>query len=110
MANTSIMQQGLAMAPRFKLRVQAGLVYAAWAVLDEDPATTGHAVRATYARLVLAEPSVYTAEIIKSLVSRPAFNTPDTTFDFDLGEIVSAVLDFDIAAQIATDWDKLSGV
>ncbi len=53
MANDSFSQQALANDARFRQRVKNALATIAWQVLTEDPATTGHAARATFARLVI---------------------------------------------------------
>jgi len=110
MPNDSYSQQALAADAKFRLRVQNAMLTVAWTVLNEDINTVGHTARASYARLVVADPGRFVNELVKSLVTRPNVMLFATTYDFQKAAVVSACGDPDLISQLTTDWNALAGV
>lgn len=113
MANDNFTQQALAQDPTFRQRMKASMARIAWQVLGEAVGTTGHAVRASYARAFLANPDSVVNSLVGSFVFRTNVNGATTSVAFDGrgGTVVqSAAIDAALDSQLATDWDSLSGV
>jgi hypothetical protein len=110
-ANSSYTQQALASETSFHGRVRAALAVVAFQVIDENPATPGHAEREAYARnTVLQNLTNVAVQIAPWLVQRTNLMAADTTYDFASGIVVTAATDGAIESQIATDWNVLAGV
>lgn len=110
MANDSTTQQVLAKAPNFLSRLQAVLTQAAWQVLGESTGTPNHAQRKLFAQQVLSNPAGFAGTMAPSFVMRTNIFAATTSFDFSIGEAVSAATDSAIQSQLITDWDTLAGV
>lgn len=110
MPNTSRTQMLLADSPHFQSRVKASLTTVASQVLNEDPSTEHHQARAAYANLVNTNLDIYARNVALVVSMRTNLLTPATTFDFEIGAVVTAATDAEIASQLATDWNMLAGV
>lgn len=112
MANDSYSQQALANDPTFKRRLTSCLSTIALQVLNEDPATVGHASRTGYARQVLNSPDAYVANTAKWIVMRTNLFGANTTVVLDLGVPVvqTDASDAAIQSQLATDWNLIAGI
>jgi len=110
MANDAFTQQALADDGRFRQRVKAALAKVAWQVLNESGATQDHAVRAAYARTVIANVDGAALQVAPWLVMRTSVVAFTTSYDFQQGAVVTASGDADIEAQLAADWSLLAGV
>lgn len=110
MANDAYTQQALAADPRFRQRVRAAIAKIAWQVLNEDSGTANHSTRAAYARQVIADVDGYANRVAPSLVMRTNLFSEDTSYDFQVGAVVTTATDAEIESQIATDWSALAGV
>lgn len=112
MANDSYTQQALASDTFFRQRVRSQLSTVAWQVQNEDPATPNHDARTRYARQVVRSLDAELSVILPSFVMRPNVFTANTTYVFDwhfaVGQVVSAVTDAAIAAQLSADWDSMA--
>lgn len=112
MANDSYTQQALAMDIHFRSRVKAQMSSIAWQVQNEDPATPNHDARNRYAHQVIRQLDSEVGVIMPSFVMRPNVFGFNTTYAFDfqlqVGQVVSATGDADIASQLASDWDKMA--
>jgi hypothetical protein len=110
MPNNAYTQQALADSTGFRLRLQNALTKVAFQVLDEPSSTPHYIERQIYAQRVINNPQQTAISLVSSFVNRPNVFQFETSFDFGMREVVSASGDADIESQLATDWDKLSGV
>lgn len=110
MANTARTQMALAASPHFQSRIEAALLKIAFQVIDEDPNTPNHAQRVAFAQLVRINPGGYAATLAPSLAMRTNVFAFATSYDFEIGSVVTASGDPDIESQMATDWDLMAGV
>lgn len=112
MANTARMQMALAASAHLQSRVKAILSKVTFAVISEPAATYGHEARMSYAREILRQLDFYTSQLAYYLVERPnlANDNVTTSFDFDIGAVVTDATDAAIESQINADWNSLAGV
>jgi hypothetical protein len=110
MANTAQTQQALARDAHFWTRLQDAMVTVAWVVLDEDPATAHHTERVAFARQVTANPINMAQTLALSFVNRPNVIDFETSYDFQVGAVVTASGDPDMQSQLTSDWNTLAGV
>ena len=111
MANTARTQIALAQSPHFQSRVKAALAKVAWQVLNESAQTANHQIRANYARsVVLSSLDSTVNAIVGWLVERTNVLAFATSYDFEIGAVVTAAGDPDIESQLSTDWNVLAGV
>lgn len=110
MANTARTQAALANSPHFLTRVKTALAKVAWQVLDESPGVADHIQRAAYARQVIQNVDGAAGVLVGSIVTRTNVFAFTTSYDFEIGAVVSAAGDPDIESQISTDWNHLSGL
>lgn len=110
MANTARTQTALANSPHFLSRVKAAVGKIAWQVLTESPGIANHLVRADYAHRVIQNVDGAAGVIIGFLVTRTNVLAFNTSYDFEIGAVISASADADIESQLSTDWDHLSGL
>lgn len=110
MANNSYSQQALASEPSFRLRLQNALTKQAFTVLGEAGNTAHHVERVAYAQRVINDSPNVAIQLAPSFVNRPNVLNFETSYSFELGAVISATGDPDIESQVATDWDKLSGI
>ena len=111
--NTSLTQQALANDGAFRARIKNALATIAWQVLGEDPATTGHGARTTYARQVLGALDQAASFTAGWIVVRPNVFQTNVTVGFDpvTTQIVvtTDATDAALQSQIATDWSLIAG-
>lgn len=110
MANTARTQMALASSLHFQSRVTEALSTVAWQILAESNATPNHTERVAYARQVIDGPANYAARLSSQLATRPNLFAFATSYDFEVGAVVTASADADIESQLSTDWDILAGV
>lgn len=117
MPNDAFTQQALAKESRFQLRLQNALTRVAWEVLDEDAATPHHTERVTFAQKVVGQSALLTPasatvalQLAPSFVNRPNVFAFATSYDFQVGAVVTASGDLDIESQLRTDWNDLAGI
>lgn len=110
MANDAFTQQALAADVRFRQRLENALGKVAWEILGEDPATLHHAERAAYANRVISSPPQMAMQLASSFVGRPNVFGFETSYNFQVGGVVTAAGDPDIESQLHTDWNALAGV
>lgn len=119
MANTAFTQQALAKDSRFQLRLENALAKVAWEILEEDANTPFHVERVAYAQKVTGTntlpspstgPSLIAQQMAPSFVNRPNVFQFETSYNFEVGAVVTASGDPDIESQLHTDWNKLAGV
>jgi hypothetical protein len=108
--NDAFTQQALAADLRFQKRLQNALTKVAWQVLEEDPSTLHHTERATYAHEVNQNPLPTAQQLAPSFVNRPNVFQFETSYNFQIGGVVTASGDPDLESQLMTDWDKMAGV
>jgi hypothetical protein len=113
MPNTARTQIALAASPHFRSRLSAALAKIAWQIMDEAGSVQNHTARIVFARQVLANVDTYAAQIASHIVERTNVLSATTSYDFELGAlgaVVTAATDAALESQLATDWDRLSGV
>ena len=110
MANSARTQTFLAQGEHFRTRLAAALAKVAWQVLEEAPSTANHAARAAYALQVVNGPANFAARLAAQVVMRTNVFSFATSFDYNIGDHITASGDPDLESQLATDWDELSGV
>lgn len=111
MANTAFTQQALAADPHFHIRVRAALATVAFQVINENPATTHHVARATFATNDLLPNLASKAQQISPwLVQRTNLFAEDTSYDFAASSVVTTATDAEIESQIATDFNVIAGI
>lgn len=110
MANTARTQMALAHSLHFQSRVKAALAKVAWQVLNENPSVSKHTERANFARTVIAQLDNVTNGIVGWLVERPGVFTFNTSYDFEVGTVITASGDSDIESQLTSDWNIMGGI
>jgi hypothetical protein len=110
MANDAFTQQALASDRRFQQRLENALGKVAWEVLDEDPQTLHHTERAQFANRVIASPAQMASQLASSFVGRPNVFGFETSYNFQVGGVITAAGDPDIESQLHTDWNAMAGV
>jgi hypothetical protein len=107
MMSEGFLQMTLAQDRNFLTRLSYLLVQQARVVMAEAPTTPGHTQRATYATLVINNPSGMTGPAAVTIVGGP--NVIGTVTLEDSGPVTTAT-DAALTSQIATYWDALAGV
>jgi hypothetical protein len=110
MANNAYTQQALSLQPSFHLRLQNALTKVAFQVMSEPTDTPYYTQRVSYAQRVINQPSQTAVSLASSFVNRPNLLAFETSYNFEMREVVTASGDADIESQIYTDWNMLAGV
>lgn len=93
----------------FRNRIRNLMLLEAGAVLAENPATSNHSARCTFAISLLSTPSK--CDLYADwLCSRINLTSSAVTYDFAKRASVTDATDAAIRSQIATDWNVLSGL
>lgn len=111
MALDVMTQTALANDARFRQRVKNALHVVAHQVLNESPATSGHAQRALYARNALASLDAIAGQIAQWMVGRTNIISANVTVDLTTGApvLVCDCTDAAIQSQLSTDWSNIAG-
>jgi len=111
MALDVMTQTALSNDVRFRLRVKNALHIVAQQVLNESPATTGHAQRAVYARNALQSLDAIAGQISQWIVGRTNIISANATVDLTTGTpvVVCDCTDAAIQSQLSTNWTNISG-
>lgn len=87
----------------FRDRVQIAMIQAANDILNEDPATEGHAVRVSLANSVIQDPKIRIDAFSLSVALNDAIADAET-------KTAGSSPDADIVARIAALWNSYAGL
>lgn len=93
----------------FRQRVRACFYLEAGVVYNENPATTSHTARASFASKIMTN-QVDGGSFAPALAQRTNVIAGTTTYNFNEQRIVNTVTDAELRSQIATDWNMFAGV
>lgn len=109
MAMNTDQATALAADGQFRQRVATLALLEAGAILAENPATTNHSPRCTYAISLLSNPGKAQG-ITDWICSRINLTSQNASYDFGKRAVVTDATDAQIRSQINTDWNVLAGV
>jgi hypothetical protein len=98
----------LAQDNNFRQRIRNLMLLEAGAILSENPATSNHLGRCTFAISLVANPNKCDT-YADWLVARTNLVGTTVTFDFSKRSVVTDATDAAIRSQFNTDWNVLSG-